>query len=260
MATKEKVTRKEVSQVTPKLEKKTTVKKTGGLSVPVYSLLGKLEAGTMDLPAELFGAKVNKALLSQALRVYLNNQKGHFSNTKTRGQVEGSTRKIYAQKGTGRARHGGIRAPIFVGGGIALGPTTRKTQMDLPKKIKKAALISALSSKNADQGILGVSGFEKAVGKTKEMAKLITKIKNDDKRGQILIVTDKTIEMVNRSLRNIQGVDVMTATDINAYEVIAHRSLILTREAVETLHARLIKLDSKEEMKNTKIKKEKKNA
>ena len=82
---------------------------------------------------------MNEILLAQAMRVYLNNQKAHHSNAKTRGEVTGSTRKIYAQKGTGRARHGGIRAPIFVGGGITFAPKFRKVTLDLPQKMKELA-------------------------------------------------------------------------------------------------------------------------
>lgn len=95
---------------------KVSKSKTSSLSAPVYSLAGT-ESGSLDLPKEVFGVKVNKNLLAQAVRVYSNNQKGHWSHTKTRGEVTGSTRKIFKQKHTGRARHGSIKAPIFVGGG-----------------------------------------------------------------------------------------------------------------------------------------------
>lgn len=215
-------------------------KKPGGLSIPVYSLVGK-ESGTLDLPKEVFGEKVNKALLAQALRVYLNNQKGHFSNTKTRGEVEGSTRKIYAQKGTGRARHGGIRAPIFVGGGIALGPKSRKVFLDLPQKMKRASLISALSQKAFDGKILGLTGLDKASGKTKEIAKFVKTVLSlpKDKKMDALIIGDEGMEAVQRAVRNIRGLDFLRAEYINAFEVIKHQSLILTKEAVEKLASKV---------------------
>ncbi len=217
------------------------VKKTGSLSVPVYSLLGK-EAGSLSLPKEVFGVKVNEALLSQALRIYMNNLKGHFSNTKSRGQVEGSSRKIYKQKGTGRARHGSIRANIFVGGGIALGPKVRKTVMDLPQKMKKAALVSALSQKVLDKGVIGLSGLEKATGKTQEMAKLVARVKSQEsskRQPSVLIVVDKRTDNAQRAVNNLQRVDFTAADQLNAYEVIRHHSLIFTKEAVDKLVARV---------------------
>ena len=111
----------------PKAEKKAVVEKVArkvdGLNVQVFSTDGS-EKGTMVLPKEVFGEKINKQLMSQFVRVYLANQRQGGANTKTRGEVEGSSRKIYKQKGTGRARHGSIRAHIFVGGGVVFGPVT----------------------------------------------------------------------------------------------------------------------------------------
>ena len=212
-------------------------KESSGLSVTMFSLLGK-EAGNLDLPKSVFGAEINKALLSQALRVYMNNLKGHHSNTKTRGQVEGSTRKIYAQKGTGRARHGGIRAPIFVGGGIAHGPKYRKTILDLPKKMKKAALISALSQKHLDKGIFAISGLEKATGKTSELSKFLTGLG----RKSVLIVSERSNDLAKRAAQNLKGINLIAAEDINTFEVIKSHSLIFTKGAVEALEKRIFKL------------------
>ena len=219
---------------------RSVVKKATGLSVPVYSLTGRA-SGTMSLPKEIFGVKVNKNLLSQAIRVYSTNQKTLPGNTKTRGQVEGSTVKIYRQKGTGRARHGSIRASIFVGGGIVFGPKSRKVILDLPKKMKKAALISAVSSKVADKKVLGLTGLEKASGKTKEIVKMLSDISRQssdkkDKKNTIkstLIITGEKQDNVVRAVRNIPGVDVLFVSMINAYEVLKHDLLLVTKEAVE---------------------------
>lgn len=220
--------------------------RSGNLSVPVFSLLGK-EAGSLDLPKSIFGAEINRPLLSQALRVYLNNQKGHFSNTKTRGEVEGSTRKIYAQKGTGRARHGGIRAPIFVGGGIALGPKSRQTHLDLPKKMKKAALISALSQKLLDKDIFAVSGLEKATGKTSEIAKFLKTLG----KKSVLIVSEKSNDLAKRAAQNIKGIGLISTDEINTFEVIRAQSLIFTKGAVEALEK---KMTAKESVKKEEVK------
>ncbi|MBI3109719.1 50S ribosomal protein L4 [Candidatus Daviesbacteria bacterium] len=217
-----------------KLKTKNLKLKTGGLSVPMYSLTGR-SVGTMQLPKEIFGQKVNKKLLVQAVRVYMTNQKNFTASTKTRGEVRGSTAKIYKQKGTGRARHGAIRAPIFVGGGIVFGPKPRRVRLSLPQKMKKIALISALSSKMADKEILGVSGLEKASGKTKEMAKLIDKLKIKN----VLIVTGEKTDNAVRASRNIPGTNILTSNQINAYEVLKHRVLLLTKDAVEKLGGKL---------------------
>lgn len=206
------------------------VKKVGGLSVPMYSL-ARRATGTMSLPKEIFGQKVNKILLAQAVRVYMTNKKTFTASTKTRGEVKASTAKIFRQKGTGRARHGSISAPIFVGGGIVFGPKPRKVTLDLPKKMKKAALISALAAKAMDNEIIGVSGLEKASGKTKEMVGLLAKINTKS----ALIVTDDKMDNVVRGVRNIPGVDVMPASLINAYEILRHHNLLITKEAIEKL-------------------------
>ena len=224
-----------------KRQAKVTAPKAGGLSVPVFSLVGK-SAGTFTLPKEIFGVKINESLLNQAIRVYMNNQKGHFGNTKTRGEVEGSTRKIFKQKGTGKARHGSIRANIFVGGGIVFGPKTRKVILDLPQKMKKAALLSALSLKAKNGEVRAISGLEKATGKTKEMATLLKGIETKS----ALFLTGGKDDLAVRGVKNIKGIDVLGADKVNVLEVVAHESLILTKEAVEKLEEKFsLKKDAK---------------
>ena len=217
--------------------------RTADLSVPVYSLAGRT-AGTLSLPKEIFGQKVNKKLLAQAIRVYSTSQKSLFGSTKTRGEVEGSTAKIFRQRGTGRARHGSVRAPIFVGGGIVFGPTPRKVRLELPQRMKKAALFSALSAKTGDKQIRGLSGLEKASGKTKEMAKLMYQVsssmyqgeeKKNKKMVSALIITSEKMDNIVKSVRNIPGTDVLPVNLINAYEIVKHNLLLITKEAVEKL-------------------------
>lgn len=220
----------------PVAEKKVNTPRVSGLSVPVYSLAGRA-AGQMSLPKEVFGLKVNKALLTQAIRVYSTNQKQMLAKTKTRGQVKASKAKIYRQKGTGRARHGAITAPIFVGGGIAFGPTVRKVRLDLPKRMKKSALFSALSSKMNAKNIVGLTGLEKATGKTKEIVKLMLSVPQfSDKNKQIsgLIVIGSKTDNVVRAVRNISGLSILPVNLINAYEVLKYEILLITKEAVES--------------------------
>jgi large subunit ribosomal protein L4 len=234
---------KKVTEV--KTEKTEAVKapkatKTEAVAVTTYSLLGK-EAGTLELPKAIFEGEINKALIAQAIRVYTNNEKGHFSNTKTRGEVTGSTRKIYKQKGTGRARHGSIMAPIFVGGGIALGPKSRITNMELPKKMKKAALVAALREKYQTKELSGVD-LGKLSGKTKEVGGFLKGVNQQisSNKKTALIVVGEANELVQRATRNVQGLSVMTADEINVFEVIKHQSIFMTLDSVTKLEARLV--------------------
>ncbi len=180
-----------------------------------------------NLPKELFGGKVNKAILAQYVRVFLANQREGSARTKTRGQVEGSTRKIYRQKGTGRARHGSIRAPIFVGGGIVFGPVARDYHLTMSKDMKRKALLSAFAARVADTVV--VDGIEDAE-KTKVVAGAL---KSSVGMGNVLFIVPKAAEKLVRASRNIKGVDVVRATDVNPYEVLTHKTIVFTKSALE---------------------------
>lgn len=210
--------------------------KASKLAVTMYDLTGK-EAGNMSLPEELFGSEVVKSLLAQAVRVYTNNELAHHSNSKTRGEVSGSTRKIFKQKGTGRARHGAIRAPIFVGGGIALGPKSRKVRLDLPKKMKLAALKSALSLKLTQNQVWGLDGVDKMKGKSSEV-KGLTKVLGDK---STLLVLGKASDETGRAFRNMTNVQVCDAGQVNVFHIIKHSSVVFTKEAIEKLEQRVTK-------------------
>ena len=205
------------------------VKETG-IKAPVVGLDGKT-AGSITLPEELFAAKVNKQLMAQAVRVYLANQRGGHASTKTRGEVEGSTRKIYKQKGTGKARHGGIRAPIFVGGGIVFGPRPRDYSLGFPQKMKHVALASALTEQLKKQNIIIVSGLS-GVTKTKAVASMFTAV---GAKRRTLLVTAKESALVVRAGRNIEGVDILPASDINTYSVLMHGKVVFMKEAIREM-------------------------
>lgn len=226
---------KKIMKPVTKAAVKPAAPKTSGLSAPVYSLLGA-NSGNMSLPKDIFGSKINEPLLAQAMRVYLTNRAVKSGSTKTRGEVAGSTRKIYSQKGTGRARHGGIRAPIFIGGGIAMGPKPRKTILDLPKKMKKAALVSALSLRARDGEVSALSGLDKATGKTKEIVKLLEKLGH---KQTTLVVGGSKLEITSRAIRNLQHVDFRRAEQVNVFDVIAHTNLLISKEALVELEARM---------------------
>lgn len=186
----------------------------------------------MTLPKELFGVKVNKPLLAQAVRVYLANQRQGTASTKTRGEVEGSTRKIYRQKGTGRARHGAIRAPIFVGGGITFGPKPRDYSLTMPKKMKRTALGSALTAQLQDGNIVVVTGFEKMKPKSKLALEALASLEAGD---NTLLVTNSGAENIVRATRNLPSVDILPAASLNAYDVLSHKKLVFAKEAIGEL-------------------------
>lgn len=214
-----------VAKTAPKASKETL-----NLTVSSVTITGEA-AGSVKLPEDVYGAPLNRALLAQAVRVYGNNQKGHFGHTKTRGEVEGSTRKIYAQKGTGRARHGAVRAPIFVGGGIAMGPKSHKVVMSLSQKMKRAALASALSARAKSGDLMVVSDMEKFTGKTKEIVNLLSKL---DKKS-VLFVTEVMNENAVRAIRNIKRVRILPADQINAYEVLKYQTILMSEKATQAI-------------------------
>lgn len=218
---------------------KLKVKKTDGIVVDVLDTKGKI-VGKASLQKEVFAAKVNPTLMAQAVRVYLANQRKGTSSTKTRGEVVASTRKIYRQKGTGRARHGGISAPIFVGGGVAFGPRPRDYGLSLSKNMKKAALASALTVKFKDGAIKVVSGLEKIIPKTKNMNEtllILTKNEKQKKYSQILLVIPEKTESVQRIARNIRGVTIRPASLLTTYEVLQNDSLLFMKDAIARLEA-----------------------
>lgn len=234
-----------VSRPSPKSEKKAPQAgkrqaPRASLSTSVYNLKGKV-IGKVALPKEIFGADINDKLISQAVRVYLANQRQGTAKTKTRGEVKGSTRKIYRQKGTGRARHGSIRAPIFVHGGRAFGPKPRDFSLNFPQKMKRASLFSALSSKLRDNEIKVLTGLEKIEPKTKKAYEVVKNLSGEDRK--ILLVTPavKNIENIYRSFRNIKNLEIMNANFLNTYKVIDNKLIFLMRDAISSIKDNFLK-------------------
>lgn len=216
---------------TPAVKQGRTQEAGKGPPAVVYGIDGKAK-GKVTLPTELFAAPVNKTLLAQAVRVYLANQRVGTAATKTRGEVEGSTRKIYRQKGTGRARHGSIRAPIFVGGGIVFGPKPRDYSLKLPQKMKRQALASALTAQFLDGKIKVVDGLLSLPPKTREMVKALTSLES---KPPLLLVIPPGSDTVVRAARNINWVEILPVNNLNPYVVLAYQTLVLMREALPVL-------------------------
>jgi large subunit ribosomal protein L4 len=206
------------------------------LNVPVFGMQGKT-AGKIKLPSEIFGAKINGALMSQAVRVYLANQRQGTSKTKDRGEVNRTTKKIYQQKGTGRARHGSRRAPIFVGGGRVFGPTPRDLSLGFSRKMKTLALFSALSSKLKDSEIKIIEGLGTISPKTKIMVQVLKslEIKNSAKVLLVMPKAGKESENVYRAGRNIEGVEILSANSLNAYKVLDNSLVLLMKDSIDSL-------------------------
>jgi len=221
----------------------------GNLKVNVLNTEGKT-VGSITLPKNIFGAKINPQLMAQAVRIYLVNQRRGTVSTKTRGEVDGSTRKIYRQKGTGRARHGGIRAPIFVKGGIAHGPKPKDYALHLPKNMKRAALLSALSAKVKDQQIAIVDGLESLERKTKFVAKAFDNWGLLRKERNTLLILPIDMQDIYRITRNLAGVTITSADRVNTYEILQHKTIVLMKDAIESLEKTF--LNKKSEYQNPK--------
>ncbi len=202
-------------------------------SVPIYGLAG-IKKGMVTLPKEVFGGKVNDKLMAQAVRVYLTNQRQGTASTKTRGEVRGSTRKIYRQKGTGRARHGAITAPIFVGGGIAFGPRPRKFELKMSKQMRRKALLSALSQKLSEDKVRLVD-LNGASGKTKEMYKMLKALELINKEGEGKVLFIASAAEAKRGSRNIESVEISPTASLNTYTVLNNNHLVFAKEAIDDL-------------------------
>lgn len=227
-----KTSSKAVEKVTSKLVPVVKEVSKAGFSVSVYGLDGKA-AGKMTLPGEIFGEEENPRLVAQAIRVHMANQRSGTSSTKTRAEVNGTTKKVYRQKGTGRARHGAKKAPIFVGGGITFGPRPRDFELTMPKKMKRKALLSALSGKFSQSKVMVVD-FEKATGKTKEIAAALKSLSLTDKKN-VMVVVDVSLTNVRKASKNIQNVNVENVSTLSVYEVSKSSNILFVKNTIETL-------------------------
>ncbi len=200
-------------------------------TVDVYNVDGKV-TGTMDLNENVFGIEVNKDVMHEVVVNYLANQRQGTQSTLTRTEVRGGGIKPWRQKGTGRARQGSIRAPQWVGGGVAIGPKPRSYRYSVNKKVRQLALKSALSSKVEDNDIIVLEALECGEYKTKQIAEML---KNLNVSEKALIVLPENDKMIVNSARNIRGVDTTFVGAINTYEVLNHTKCIILKDAVNKL-------------------------
>lgn len=187
------------------------------------------------LKEEIFGAKSRPHLLHQAIVMQLANRRAGTAATKSKGFVSGGGKKPWRQKGTGRARAGSIRSPIWVGGGTIFGPQPRDYSYRLPRKARREALLSALSLKNRDGKIIVVDKLELEQAKTKLMARALAELKV----ASALIVLAQADEKIERAARNLPKAKVLRVEGLNVYDLMRYEHLILTAGALQVLEERL---------------------
>ena len=202
--------------------------------MPKVSVLNQAgtSVGDIELNEAIFGIVPNEAVLFESLVQQRASLRQGNHKVKTRAEVAGGGRKPWRQKGTGRARQGSIRSPQWRGGGIVFGPAPRSYSYKLPKKVRRLALLSALSTKVREEDVIVLEGLTFDAPKTKEFIKVLADLSINRKA---LIVTADLDETVALSARNIPGISVVTATGINVLDLIGHDKLVMTKAAVQKI-------------------------
>lgn len=192
---------------------------------------------TVDLPPEVFGAPVRRSLLFEAVRAFLARQRAGTHATKTRGEVSGGGKKPWRQKGTGRARAGSTRSPLWVGGGTVFGPKPRDYGYELPKAARREALRSALSAKVKSGDLVLVDTISLAQPKTRHLVEFLRAVDVES----ALIVTPERDPLLERAARNLPGVDIRSVGGLSVYDLLRHRKVVMVASVIERLKDRLAK-------------------
>ena len=206
-------------------------------TVDVLDLNNK-KVGELELADAVFGAEVNEALLYEAVRHYLAGKRGGNAKTKTRHEVAGSGKKLWKQKGTGRARTGSVRSPLWRHGGTVHGPVTRDYAYKLPRKMQLGALRSALTAKLADGDLKVVTAFQLTSPKTKDMVATLRKF---DATKKVLLVDTAENRNLELSARNLEGVEVVRSNEVHPYHLLGANRILLTQAAATKLSESLAK-------------------
>jgi large subunit ribosomal protein L4 len=196
------------------------------------------KVGSIDLSDEVFGAEVREHLFYEVVKAQLASKRQGTQCAKNRSAVSGSTKKLYKQKGTGRARHGSIRAPVFVGGGKAHPPRPRDWAYDPPRKVRALALTSALSKFGKEGRLLVVDRFDLPEIKTKMLVEVLGKLKADTKT---LVVDSPANEKLRLSIRNCKEHQFLPPEGVNVYDLLRYDTLILSKDAAKALEQRCLK-------------------
>ncbi|MGB0680514.1 MAG: 50S ribosomal protein L4 [Polyangiales bacterium] len=205
-------------------------------SIAVVNMDGE-KVGEMEVADAIFAVDVNEALLYEVVKAQLASRRAGTACSKIRAEVAGSTRKLYKQKGTGRARHGAITAPIFVGGGKAHGPRPRSYAYRPPRKMRLGALRSALALRFQQQQLVVIDAIALPEAKTRNVVSLLSKLPvRDGKRA--LLVDDKGNESLRRAARNLALHRCLPPEGVNVYDLLRHDYLVVSREALQALQQR----------------------
>lgn len=203
------------------------------MEAKVYSTDGNI-VKTINLPESIFNIQINEYAVYEAVKEYLNNQRQGTAKAKTRGEVSGGGRKPWRQKGTGRARSGSNRSPVWVGGGIAFGPKPRDYYYRINKKVRSLAIKSALTMKAKDEKIFVLENVNLEEPKTKIFADLVNKM-SIEKTKKKLFVSEKYVQNLYKSVRNIEGAYPVMAHEINTYFIMNSDFIIFTEDGLKRL-------------------------
>ena len=203
-------------------------------SVEVFDLEGQ-EVGTVELPEDIFGIKPSSDAIYFVVKAQRTNQRQGNASTKTRSEVNKSGRKLYRQKGTGRARVGTVASPIRVGGGVAFGPKPRTYGERVTKKVRQLAIKSAFSLKAQDEAVVVLEDFSLEAPKTARMAGMVRGLQIEDRKALLLVA--EASANVTKSCRNLSGLSVLPANQVSTYDLMVSDALILTQGAVDRIQS-----------------------
>jgi len=216
------------------------------IKVKVYNQKAE-SIGELELSPEIFGVEVNETLVHQAVVTQMANQRQVLAHTKDRSEVRGGGRKPWRQKGTGRARAGSIRSPLWIGGGVTFGPTKeRNFKKKINKKMKRKAIFMALSDKVSNNNLIIVDKIELKEIKTKTFNELLEKLekkvlkKEDKEKRSILIINGDKDEKIKCSGRNLSGVEIINPENINIIDLLKYKNLLITKSTIKLLEDKYI--------------------
>ncbi len=202
------------------------------IKADLYNIKGE-KTGDIELPESIFGVKINRDLVYQVMRMQMLSRRQNSAHTKDRSEVRGGGRKPWRQKGTGRARHGSRRSPIWKGGGVTFGPRNeRNYKKKINKKARRSAVFMVLTAKQEKDSIFFVSDIDIKEPKTKEMREFLKNV-NCDKRT--LVVLPETNKNVILATRNLENVDTIRAKDLNALDLLSYKYLVLPKKSIDVI-------------------------
>ncbi len=190
----------------------------------------------MELEDAVFNVPVKSSILHEVVRMQLAARRSGTASVKRRGDIKGSGKKLFRQKGTGRARRGDIKSPLLKGGGVVFGPEPRSFKPQVPKKVRKLALKMALSGKLRDENLIVIEGMDLERVKTKDFVEILGALNRDN----VLIVTEKKDDLLELSSRNVPGTKVLRAEGLNVYDILKYRDLVLIQSSVKPIEGRLL--------------------